>query len=344
MKKVFYLMLTLMVLGAASVKSQVRIGGTADPHPTVLLDLNPTDTTNYGKLGLALPRVSLASTTAQLNSATPANGVLVYNTNASMTEGQGAGVYFWNGNNWQAVVVAITKKVTALTITPATASVAVSNNLPLVATITPADATNQTLIWSSSNPAIATVDAATGIVRGVVAGTATITARTMDGSNVSGTKSVTVYAGAGTVTFGSNTYRTYTYPGTIGTWMVQNSKEGKVVAQNAGWERYYYRDSTKTTACPSGWALPTIAQLTQMFEYLINSATQSEYNDWLDPYCMTGVCYAGTWTPSETIISGGYHSSDPRLEVQCELGNRKPYWTGGPSVNAFGLVVRCRKN
>ena len=100
MKKVLFLMLLLflMVLGTAGVKAQVRIGGNAAPQGAAVLDLNsdndPTGAANKG--ALALPRISLASTTAQLNGTTPITGMLVYNTNATL----GVGVYFWNGSNW----------------------------------------------------------------------------------------------------------------------------------------------------------------------------------------------------------------------------------------------------
>jgi len=95
-------LLLLMGLGAASVKAQVRIGGNTAPNPAAVLDLNANDdATPVGNKGaLALPRVSLASTTAQLNGVTPITGMLVFNTNASMTNGNGVGMYFWNGSSW----------------------------------------------------------------------------------------------------------------------------------------------------------------------------------------------------------------------------------------------------
>ena len=102
MKKVLFLMFLLFLigLGTANVKAQVRIGGNGAPNAAAVLDLNATDTTNYGTKGLALPRVSLASTTATLNDVTPITGMLVYNTNASMTGGGGVGLYFWSGGSW----------------------------------------------------------------------------------------------------------------------------------------------------------------------------------------------------------------------------------------------------
>ncbi len=62
----------------------------------------------------------------------------------------------------------------------------------LTATITPVDATNQAVTWSSSDDGVATVDA-NGIVTAVQAGTATITATTVDGSYTAST-TVTVEA------------------------------------------------------------------------------------------------------------------------------------------------------
>ena len=89
-------LLLLMGLGAASVKAQVRIGGNGAPSAAAVLDLNATDATTAGTKGLALPRVSLASTTDLLGNATILTGMLVYNTNATL----GSGIYFWNGSRW----------------------------------------------------------------------------------------------------------------------------------------------------------------------------------------------------------------------------------------------------
>ena len=57
--------------------------------------------------------------------------------------------------------------------------------------VSPVGATNKTLTWSSSNTAVATVDS-NGLVTAVGAGSATITATTQDGSNVSATCEITV--------------------------------------------------------------------------------------------------------------------------------------------------------
>lgn len=55
---------------------------------------------------------------------------------------------------------------------------------PLIATVTPGNAANKKITWSSSNSSIVTVDA-NGNIKGISAGTALITATTADGKKVS---------------------------------------------------------------------------------------------------------------------------------------------------------------
>ena len=99
MKKVLFLLLFLVVLGAANVSAQVRIGGDGEPNEAAVLDLNEDGTTT-GTKGLALPRVSLNSNDTLLGYSGLLEGMLVYNTNADMTDGDGVGVYYWDGNEW----------------------------------------------------------------------------------------------------------------------------------------------------------------------------------------------------------------------------------------------------
>lgn len=77
--------------------------------------------------------------------------------------------------------VALNKKV---------ATINVGKKVTVKATVTPANADNKTLVWTSSNTKIATVS--NGVVKGVKAGRVIITAKTTDGSNISATCTVTV--------------------------------------------------------------------------------------------------------------------------------------------------------
>ncbi len=78
----------------------------------------------------------------------------------------------------------------SLTIAPATASTTVGNTVQLTATVAPAGAP-QAVNWSTSAAGIATVSS-TGLVTGVSAGTATITARSAVDSTKTVTRQVTV--------------------------------------------------------------------------------------------------------------------------------------------------------
>ena len=73
-----------------------------------------------------------------------------------------------------------TVAVTSVTLAPTTPTVNVGKTSTLTATILPAEATNKTVTWTSSNTEVATV--ADGVVTGVKAGDATITVTTEDGN------------------------------------------------------------------------------------------------------------------------------------------------------------------
>jgi PKD repeat protein len=90
---------------------------------------------------------------------------------------------------WTGVSVE-TVNVTAVSLAPATATLALNQTQQMTPAITPANATNKRVSWSSSNAAVASVSAA-GVVTGVSAGTATITVTTQDGGKTA-TSEITV--------------------------------------------------------------------------------------------------------------------------------------------------------
>ena len=75
------------------------------------------------------------------------------------------------------------EKVTSISLDYPTANVYVNSLFQLTATILPAYATNKTIQWTSSNTAIATVDAS-GLIQGVTPGNTTISASTQDGNKI----------------------------------------------------------------------------------------------------------------------------------------------------------------
>ena len=82
------------------------------------------------------------------------------------------------------------KKVTGVTLNTETLELFTGGSATLTATVEPSDAANQNVTWASSDPSVATVDAA-GKVTAVAPGTATITVTTADGNHTA-TCTVTV--------------------------------------------------------------------------------------------------------------------------------------------------------
>lgn len=82
--------------------------------------------------------------------------------------------------------------VTGISIAPSTATIDIEGSTTLTPTIVPATATNKNVTWTSSDDTIAIVN--NGVVTGVAAGTATITATSVDGG-FTDTATITVDAG-----------------------------------------------------------------------------------------------------------------------------------------------------
>jgi uncharacterized protein YjdB len=82
--------------------------------------------------------------------------------------------------------------VTGVTLSPSTASIIVGATQQLTATIVPANATNQTVSYTTSASSVATVNS-TGLITAVAAGIATIIVTTQDG-NITAASTITVTA------------------------------------------------------------------------------------------------------------------------------------------------------
>lgn len=84
-------------------------------------------------------------------------------------------------------------QVTGVSLSETELTLAVGAKVPLKATVTPANATNQEVTWTSDKPEVASVDA-NGTVTAVAAGEATVTVKTKDGDKTASCK-VTVKKG-----------------------------------------------------------------------------------------------------------------------------------------------------
>lgn len=83
-------------------------------------------------------------------------------------------------------------KVSSIKLSDTAATIEVGASKQLAASVLPDNAQNRNIVWSSGNSAIATVDAASGLVRAVSVGTTTITATAQDGSGIAAICTVTV--------------------------------------------------------------------------------------------------------------------------------------------------------
>lgn len=97
MKKNAIALVTLISIGLFNQLNAQNVGinGTgAAPDASALLDVVAADK------GLLIPRVSITDALTAAPVTGPATSLLVYNTNAAITNGDGLGYYFWDGAKW----------------------------------------------------------------------------------------------------------------------------------------------------------------------------------------------------------------------------------------------------
>lgn len=85
------------------------------------------------------------------------------------------------GTNLATSILSVNVPVTGISLNTTNFTLIVGSTVQLASTVTPVNASNKTILYSSSSPAVATVST-TGLVTGVTAGSVTITAKTMDGN------------------------------------------------------------------------------------------------------------------------------------------------------------------
>ncbi|WP_238590776.1 GH32 C-terminal domain-containing protein [Paenibacillus beijingensis] len=130
------------------------------------------------------------------------NGLKSLTTRAYPTRGDANGLQLWANADSNTVTVKSLQvwamnsayplvNPTGVTVNPSSKQIIAGDSEQLTAIVAPAGATNKDVIWTSSNPAVATV--VNGKVTAISAGTATITAKTRVG-NFTGTSAITVTA------------------------------------------------------------------------------------------------------------------------------------------------------
>ena len=128
-------------------------------------------------------------TSSNTNVATVSNGIVLGKT-------AGTAVITASSNNGKTATATITVtntsttvNVTSVSLNTTSASINVGGSVTLTATVSPSNATNKNVTWTSSNTNVATVS--NGVVTGVAAGTAVITASSNNGKTATATITVT---------------------------------------------------------------------------------------------------------------------------------------------------------
>ena len=213
--------------------------------------------------------------------------------------------------------------VTGVSVSPTSKTISTGESFDLTATVTPSDATNKSVTWSTSNSNVATVN--NGRVTGVDAGSATITATTVDGSyeascNVTVTKSYTsienVYKAAAALDAGEISSETYTFKGTV----VGIIYKGYFLQEN-GYGMYVYRSGASK---PSGLKLGNTVEV---------SATVQKFN--------SGKIVETKDVASDKIIDSSENVISPTvLSSAADLENAQNY----TAISMNGLGKATAKN
>lgn len=198
--------------GTATITATTRDGNLTD---ACVVTVNPV-TTPVGGVSVSLSSLTIhRNTTALLsytiNPVTASNKLVNWsssNTSVATVDADGlvraisegsTGITATTQDGGKKAVSAVTVisplsssiSVTGLTLDPSVLSLDVGGTKLLAVAITPSNATNQSLAWTTSDASVAAVTTS-GLVVALTPGTATITATTQDGSNRQATCAVTV--------------------------------------------------------------------------------------------------------------------------------------------------------
>ncbi len=183
--------------------------------------------------------------------------------------------------------------VTSVAVTPNVTNININKTLKLVAEITPSYATNTKVTWSSSNPAVATVDVS-GLVTALSLGTVTITATTDDGAKTA-SSNITIET-----------------PNILITLQAEDAvfSGPKVATNNAGYNGTGFLDFTNNTGDYVKWTVtvPTAGNYELSFRYALPSGNRPLDLKVNGTLVVTSLSFPSTtsWTTWRNVISNQF--------------------------------------
>jgi uncharacterized protein (TIGR02145 family) len=338
-KKNSILMTLLLMIGAVSMNAQVRIGGTATPNASAILDLNASDAVNNATKGLALPRVALKSINQASPFAAHVNGMMVFNT-ATTTGGLDTivqpGTYYNNGARWikvrntadqiNSTDVSETFK-TWLTIqiqNLITSNGAVTNNCPTtVVGVTP---TNTYQVgdfgiagcWTTENLRDSTN---TGAVR-----------RDSVGATEYNIVAYTYPRSGAKDSMNSSNVATL---GLLYTWAAATKRTG--VSVNEGFPA---ANAPVQGICPAGWHIPSDQEQSQLEMVIANDtaglySTHGFVTPWNDDY----FTQYNTWRPTSVAVGHGLKMRSSATGTGSQQGTSNAYNATPATKRGFGILL-----
>jgi uncharacterized protein YjdB/glycosidase len=232
--------------------------------------------------------------------------------------------------------------VTGVSVTPTTATVNAGLTTQLTATVAPANATNQSVTWTSSNTAVATVSA-TGLVTGVAAGTATITAKTADGAKTASSVITVQAASSFTVNFfkpsnWGTAIKIYWWSALPTGVLADGTWPGvAMTATGGGWYSHTFSNISSTNLIFNDGTNQTADLNRSTNGWYLNGA-------WFDTNPGTPIFVSGvTVSPTTATVNAGATSQLTATVAPANASNKTVTWTSSntavATVSTTGLVT-----
>ena len=213
---------TALSTGTATITATARDGSGKKASCTVKVYADGVESISLDKTELTIYKGNSSALTVTVLPSTANQAVLWTSSDESVVTvsqyGQVTAVHVGtaeitattaDGSMCAACAVTVNQYVTSLTLDQTTMEMTVGDDpVTLVATVLPSEFTDKRLTWTSSNPSVAKVDSH-GVVTAVSSGTASITARTLDGSSLSASCKVIVNCLVESVSLDKTTLKLY---------------------------------------------------------------------------------------------------------------------------------------